>query len=112
METMRPRQMSGQQRPRQMSIPVINNKTKTISDVCSKTFWNGPGAAPPAAGKHTWPGRGAARREQATSLPSHSTEQHRSLQEYFICLTAGCNNINLPKLYTSRKVIGTEQSVL
>lgn len=39
-------------------------------------------------------------------------EQYHRLKEYFICLTAGCNNINLPKLHTSRKVIGTEQGVL
>lgn len=40
------------------------------------------------------------------------TEHHHGLREHFICLTARCNNISVPKLYTSGKVIGTEQSVL
>lgn len=105
--------MSGQERSRQMSIPATNAETKTISGVC-RDFSAHTRPRPAAAGSAPCPVGlcGGWRRPPSPPLPSPSTERHRSLQEYFICLTAGCNNTNLPKLYTSRKVIGAEQRVL
>lgn len=106
----------------------LQTTTSVTGDACSKASGTHqlqsclqlPLCSPSHPGGRNHPAQGIAENHVETRdslreqrrIPSCTAEQYHRLQEYFICLTAGCNNINFPKLHTSRKVIGTEQSVV